>query len=577
MAKYDNIKFTAPETVKNNYKRGLEKHEEGLSGDGLESGTVEVAKDIVAGESITPEWARKGNRWWGRNERFLDEDPDSPAYVAALLWGGSAGKDWFDSLVSQMAEADKKDTASNTFVAVTNAVDKNRIRVEQEGGDEIIIIPSYTLPDDVVMNGGLYPADEIEKSYNTLEGTPAPLDHPTNENGEFVSASSEIGVHNFQCGVFNGKVVRDKGRVYVEKRLNKRVAMQTERGKRVLEAVEAFMRGEGEPLHTSTGIFLEPQELKKPQVANNGKEYTWIARNMIFDHDCILLDAPGAATPEDGVGMMVNKQRQLHVNLDDSMQELEMELYRVVHEEFSDPDNLEHAYVADWNHEELVYTVGGDSYRIGWMRTDDGEIQFVGESQPVKRRTLWEAVKNLFARSGQTSYNQSQRGRGGRVLDTLNRGDEMALRQKLIDKLKANKVELDYEKVTDEQLLEAVDNLTATNTADNEPEEPEGEVEANDAVVSAINSALKPLQDEVKSLREQMNAEKEADMKAMKSYMKENGDYTDEELDDMGEKALRNAYKRMKGNSQEAPAWHFAPNTEFKGNAADEFSTELPE
>src|SRR5690606_26232562 len=109
----------------------------------------------------------------------------------------------------------------------TNAVDASKIRTEtDEFGDEIIIVPSYTLPDDVVMNGGLYPADEIAKSYMTLEGTPAPLSHPTNANGEFVSASSEIGVHNFQCGVFNAGVKRENGRVYVEKRINKRVAMQ---------------------------------------------------------------------------------------------------------------------------------------------------------------------------------------------------------------------------------------------------------------------------------------------------------------------------------------------------------------
>ena len=98
--KADSYKPT--QTMRNNYRRGLEKHEEGLSGDGIEQGTIRVARDIVAGESVTAEWVRKANRWWARNERFLDEDEDSPAYVSALLWGGAAGRDWYRARAREM-------------------------------------------------------------------------------------------------------------------------------------------------------------------------------------------------------------------------------------------------------------------------------------------------------------------------------------------------------------------------------------------------------------------------------------------------------------------------------------------
>ncbi|HHQ9433757.1 TPA: DUF2213 domain-containing protein, partial [Klebsiella variicola] len=40
------------------------------------------------------------------------------------------------------------------------------------------------------------------------------------------------------------------------------------------------------------------------------KKYSWIARNMQFDHIAILLDEPGAGTPEEGVGMFVNADGQ---------------------------------------------------------------------------------------------------------------------------------------------------------------------------------------------------------------------------------------------------------------------------
>ena len=81
--------------VRNACRRGIKKYEEGLGGDGLEGATVTEAKSLASGESPTEAKVRKANRWWGRNERFLQEPADSPAQVAALLWGGAAGRSYF--------------------------------------------------------------------------------------------------------------------------------------------------------------------------------------------------------------------------------------------------------------------------------------------------------------------------------------------------------------------------------------------------------------------------------------------------------------------------------------------------
>ena len=46
--------------------------------------------------------------------------------------------------------------------------------------------------------------------------------------------------------------------------------------------------------------------------ADNDDEADYVAKNIVFDHDAILLDEPGAATPEQGVGMLlVNKAKSL--------------------------------------------------------------------------------------------------------------------------------------------------------------------------------------------------------------------------------------------------------------------------
>ena len=90
-----------------NYKRGLEMHAEGLTGDGIEAATIRMARKIAGGGSVSEDWIRKANRFWGRNERFLDEPKDSPAYASAMLWGGAAGRDWYSARYNEIEREGK--------------------------------------------------------------------------------------------------------------------------------------------------------------------------------------------------------------------------------------------------------------------------------------------------------------------------------------------------------------------------------------------------------------------------------------------------------------------------------------
>ena len=80
-----------PQAAISSYRDGIKRHENGETGNGIEPITIRMAKDFIAGAMPTDEWTAKANRWWGRNERFLDEEKGSPAYAAAQLWGGRAG------------------------------------------------------------------------------------------------------------------------------------------------------------------------------------------------------------------------------------------------------------------------------------------------------------------------------------------------------------------------------------------------------------------------------------------------------------------------------------------------------
>jgi len=181
-------------------------------------------------------------------------------------------------------------------VNVRSVANTKAVRKEKRNGRDVVIVPSATLPDNVIMNGIMYPADEIGKSFPGLERTPAPLGHPT-INGKFVSARDPEGINLGWIGAWNENLRRENGRVFLDKVIDVEMANRSEGGKRVLNAIE-----KGEPVHTSTGLFA------LLEAANGDVEYKHIAREIEFDHDAILLDEVGAATPDQGVGMMVNSK-----------------------------------------------------------------------------------------------------------------------------------------------------------------------------------------------------------------------------------------------------------------------------
>lgn len=101
-------------------------------------------------------------------------------------------------------------------VNVTTQVNSQQIRKITHNGREHWVLPSYTLPANVVMNGGLYPASEIDAHYQGLEGTLAPLGHPQ-VDGQFVSAFSPEGINVGHVGAFNRNVKKSGNRIYLEK------------------------------------------------------------------------------------------------------------------------------------------------------------------------------------------------------------------------------------------------------------------------------------------------------------------------------------------------------------------------
>lgn len=179
-------------------------------------------------------------------------------------------------------------------INVRSVINSATIRRERRDGRDYIIVPSATMPDGVVMNRVRYSADEIAKAFGSLENTPAPLGHPAIE-GAFVSAKDPEGLARGWIGAWNRNVRRENGRVLVDKVIDVATANQLDGGKTVLAAIE-----KGEPIHSSTGLYAMLTAVE------NDEAVDWEASDIVFDHDAILIGEDGAATPAQGVGLMVN-------------------------------------------------------------------------------------------------------------------------------------------------------------------------------------------------------------------------------------------------------------------------------
>lgn len=191
----------------------------------------------------------------------------------------------------------------NVLTVVNSA---SNITSETIDGKPHIVVRGITpVVDDIVMNRKLYPAAEIGKAYNTLERNPMPLGHPK-VDGKHVSARDVRAVNNYHVGAWLQNVSHTDGRVTGDMYVDRRYAESSEKGKRLINRLDEMAAGTNcEPIHISTGLLYSGIAANGE---SKGKKYNEIATNMMFDHVAVLLDEPGAGTPDEGVGIFVNAE-----------------------------------------------------------------------------------------------------------------------------------------------------------------------------------------------------------------------------------------------------------------------------
>lgn len=273
------------------------------------------------------------------------------------------------------------------LVNIASLVDNSAIRTETVEGVDFTVLPSKTLPPDIVMNNIRYPADEVSRTIQTLDGSPVTLSHPV-VNGKFADAYDMMSQAKYGLGGAHNRLRGQAadGAWLVDKYIPTEQLQNTERGKKLAEAIKHKL-----PIHTSTGVYLTRQ----PEIGVNaaGQEYEFVAKIDRFNHDAILLNEVGAATPEQGVGLFVNEAGEkeetevMYVNLssgDDfsmSSNGMRMKLQEAAQKQFADDD--EWLYVEDFNETKAIICHKQKQFAVEYKMVGD-EIEFVGELKKVE-------------------------------------------------------------------------------------------------------------------------------------------------------------------------------------------------
>jgi hypothetical protein len=168
-------------------------------------------------------------------------------------------------------------------------------------GDLFVIRNVCGVVDGMVMNRVLYPGDQCAKAAPTLEGKVAPVGHPKNDAGQYISANSADALLNAYAGAVCKSARHEGGRTVTDLHIKIPAANAHPGGKKVVEWCEAALNGSNpEPMHVSTGLVAAMVEQAGE---SDGQAYDRIATNIAYDHLALLPGGIGAGTPEQGVGM----------------------------------------------------------------------------------------------------------------------------------------------------------------------------------------------------------------------------------------------------------------------------------
>lgn len=420
--------------------------------------------------------------------------------------------------------------ADQIRVNIKHRVNNAAIKREKRNGRDVIVVPSAVAKFDTVLNGIMYPREELEASHQQLEGLPAPLGHPV-VNNQYVSARTPEAINGFWAGAWNTNPRIEGDRVFADKVIDVEFAQNSENGRKLMAAIN-----EGKPISTSTGLLMQ----REP--APEGADYEWVGNSFAFDHDAILISETPAIGTDSGVGMMVNSAGEqvevvnselvLNEELPGSVDNMRQELQRVARDKYGE------GYVDDFNADSIIFFEmdTNKAYKIGYG-VIDGVITLSDTRQEVQRQTSWEAVTNTIRNTLSKMFGNAP----GKPHEAAG----------LHTNSQTSKEEIE---MTPEELKAALDQQAET-------------LQAN------IADAVKPLQDKLDAINAESEAAAKAEKETLEATVVEAKLATEDEA-----KALDvNALRIMARNCKTPKAADHALNGGRLSTNADKVEFEAPE
>ncbi|AUR95856.1 coil containing protein [Vibrio phage 1.214.O._10N.222.54.F11] len=310
MSKYSHIDFKPTESMAKAAKRGLEmRDKQPSSNKGMTSVGLARANQLIARETLSPDTVKRMYSFFSRHEVDKSSkswrEGNSKGEQAWLGWGGDAGFSWSRKIVNQMQSADKKGK-NNMRLNFTSQLMTNADKVSTQkinGVDHLIVKDVCHMIGDSVMNGIFYPMDEMEKLAANLQNRRIimPAEHPVDRDGAHMSATDPlshidhlVGAFAYNFSIRNDKLISDMA-------INPSVAFNHPQGETIINAIKR-----NTDLDMSTGFYLDIEEIAEFKFAPDGNEYNQIARNLSMDHSALLPISPGAKQSNEGVGIHAN-------------------------------------------------------------------------------------------------------------------------------------------------------------------------------------------------------------------------------------------------------------------------------
>lgn len=463
-----------------------------------------------------------------------------------------------------------KRTRVNVLSVINSA---SNITTETIDGTEHIVVKNICpLYDNCVLNGGLYPTEENDKGYLSLNEVPMPYGHPKID-GKHVSARDVRALNNHWIGAYSLNPRKEGEKVMVDMRINRRIAEGTDHGKEVLERLDAMRNGEStDPISISTGLNLS--KIQANGKAPNGKSYSWIATNQQYDHIAILLHEAPAGSPTEGIGMFVNSNGEEleieQVNLSDaadcrkegllnkikffmtndggmSFEEIEQALRNAIKSDSNDTWR----YIVSVYPDYIIYSEETRSettsglFKQKYLITD-GEVTLVGDPLKVVRKpTEYEEVQTNKEQSPMKDMIINALKAAGKPTD----GKTEAELLDAYNQMKADEAKKDDEEI-DPKTGKPKKKDTATNSDD-----------LKALISAAVNEAVAPL-------KEQLQANADTERKAMREAVKAKFGLTDVAVNALADEPLNEMYSQCQTT--------LGLNVRFQNNQTESISN-MPE